>query len=135
MFKLKKIINSGVNVPEPEMLHAQSTLALESGSTVYSNLGIITAGGQTTKPTHVIIKSKAKGEEMVLCHRISPNMIFEVEIVGNDVSDLLDGDKICLLNDGNGYSKCSTTTDGGVATIYDMNGATKSGDTVLVTFN
>ena len=61
-------------------------------------------------------------------------MIFEVEVVGDNVAALSKGKKIRLFNEGFGYSKCSDVIDGGIACIVDMNGAVKSGDTVYVSF-
>ncbi len=135
MFKLKKILNSGVNVPEPEIVHAQPSIDLAAGSTAYSNAGTLTRGGATTKPTHVLIRTKEKGTEQALCYRITPEMIFEVEVVGDNIGEIYAGDSICLYQEGaEGYSKCCDTFEGGVALIKDKNGATKSGDTIYVSF-
>lgn len=135
MFKLKKIMNSCVNVPEPEIVSAQPSLVLSAGSTAYSNTGTLTKGDATTKPTHVLINAKEKGQEQALCYRITPDMIFEVEAVGDNVGDICIGDYVCLYLEGaEGYSKCSDVFEGGVAYVYDNNGATKSGDTLYVSF-
>jgi hypothetical protein len=135
MFKLKKILNSGTNVPEPELVAAHMSITLNTGAVGTLVNGSLSTGSATTKPTHVLLKKKEKGEEYAICYRINPNMIFEVELVSENVADLLDGDSVCLYLDGTGgYSKCSGETEGGVAFINDMNGATKSGDTVYVSF-
>ena len=134
MFKLKRIVNSGVNVPEPELLQSQTSVFLKAGSTAYAKDGLIAPGGEGTVPTHVLLRNKDKLEREALCYRIYPDMIFEVEVVGDNVGALSKGKKIRLYNDGYGYSKCSDEVEGGVALIVDMNGAVKSGDTVYVSF-
>lgn len=134
MFKLTRIINSGVNVPEPEMLPVQSSIIFAAGSTAVLNGGTLTLGNETTKPTHIIIRKKPKGENVALCYRINPNMIFKVQIVGDYIDNLCEGKIVCLHTDGLGYTKCSDTTEGGVALINDMNGAIESGDSVYVSF-
>ncbi|MBR2965077.1 MAG: hypothetical protein IKC34_00850 [Clostridia bacterium] len=134
MFKLKRIVNSGANVPEPELLSSQLSVFLKAGSTAYCKDGLISPGGESTIPTHVLLRNKDKGETEALCYKIYPNMIFEVEVVGDNVAALSKGKKIRLCNEGFGYSKCSDEVEGGVALIVDMNGAVKSGDTVYVSF-
>ena len=135
MFKLKRIISSGVNVPEPELLTLMPNTYSEAGSVLtMSEDGLLTVGSATTKPTHVLIATANKGDERALCYRISPNMIFETSLYG-DPEYLYEGAIVTLYNNKNGFMLVTDNTEGGVATVYDMMGAKKTGDSLLVVFN
>ena len=136
MFKLIKILNTGVNVPEPEQLPCETNLALDAGACVIydSASNKIYSGDQTETPTHVLIKESKPGDSFALCYRISPDMIFEVPITGNP-EVLRNGMSVELsLRNGHGAYAISDIADG-PAKIYSLEGATKPGDKVLVTFN
>lgn len=134
MFKLINIINSGVNVPEPVLLPADPSIVLDAGATAVFTDGQLTLGAEDVKPTHIIIRKKLENEKEALCYRITPDMLFEVEVYGDNVDTLLNGQSLCLHIDGNGYTKCSDLTIDGVALIHDENGAFKDNDSVIVSF-
>ena len=134
MFKLKRIISSGVNVPEPELLTVEPGLYSEAGAVlVMTEDGLLSVGNYKTKPTHVLLATVNKGDERALCYRINSDMIFETTLFG-DPEYLYEGARVTLYNDTTGVMSVTDTTDEGVATVYDMAGAKKSGDSLLVTF-
>lgn len=135
MFKLKKIINSGVNVPEPERCHVNLSKDVKAGTALIESGGILGIGTNSMTPTHITVHDIKKGNGYALCYRISPDMIFEVEIASHEVGMLSNGSRINLFDDGNGYNKLSDNVlEEGGAFVYDMNGASKYDDTFYVIF-
>ena len=134
MFKLIKILNSGVNVPEPELLPCEANLVLDAGACVVynSNSNKIYSGDQVEAPTHILIKGIKDSDKFALCYRISPDMIFEVPIIGNPASLHAGMTVEFALKDGlTAYA--ASDIAGGPAVIYSLEGATKSGDKILIT--
>lgn len=135
MFKLKRIISSGVNVPEPELIPLAPNLYSEAGAALaMSEDGLLDIGDYKTMPTHILIAKANKNDLYGLCYRITPNMIFETTLYG-DPKYLYEGMNVTLYNDKKGVNCVTDSTESGVATIYDMAGAKKSGDRLLVVFN
>ena len=136
MFKLIKILNTGVNVPEPELLPCETNVALDAGScVVYNNSNnIIRACDHTSPPTHILVKDVKKGDAFALCYRVSSEMIFEVPLIGSPANVRIGMDAEFIIKDGHGAYAIGDN-DGGAAIIYSLEGAKKSGDKVLVTFN
>ena len=86
-------------------------------------------------PTHITIGDVKKGSRDALCYRISPEMIFEAEILSEEANMILNGSRITLADDGEGFNKLSDNTlEEGGALVYDTNGATVYGDTMYVSF-
>ena len=136
MFKLIKILNTGVNVPEPELLPSEINLALNAGACVVynSNSNKIYSGDPAEAPTHILIKELKHGDSFALCYRISPDMIFEVPLIGSPANVHAGMSVEFIIEDGHGIYAISDN-DSGPVTIYSLEGATKSGDKVLITFN
>ena len=134
MFKLKKIINSGVNVPEPELCSVYLNHAVKAGSALHDDMGTLVLGDAAAKPTHIAINDIPKGAHMALCYRISPDMLFEVPILSDNVSAISIGANLCLQDNGGYLALCDLSADN-CAVIYDLNGARNDGDTVYVKFN
>ena len=134
MFKLVKIPNAGVNVPEPEKLPCQFNFNVEAGCCVVYNpsLNLLAMGDQMENPTHILVHNAKKGDKTAICYRISPDMIFETTLVGSP-AELHEGMTVeFALNNTHGAYGISDIKSG-PAIIYSLDGATKSGDKVLVT--
>jgi len=134
MFKLRKIITSGVNVPEPEIIAAEGSYCLAAGAALVLQENILIFGNQDQKPTHITLQNMNEDDYRALCYKITPNMVFEVEVIGENIASISKGTKLCLCNTAYGYTALSDETENGVATVYDRNNAKKSGDTMYVTF-
>ena len=133
MFKLIKVMNSGINVPEPQILpKAEEEIA--RGEVLVISGGKATHCPTTTKPTHIALATAKAKDENSVCAMISPDMIFECPITEGTPSTLTVGTKVCLTQKNGQTAGVNTTTTSGVATIYDTLGANKIGDTVLITF-
>lgn len=135
MFKLIKIINAGVNVPEPVALKKETSLFIEAGTALIKGTsGALSFCPSDEKPEFISIGRALAGEGEVSCYAVEDNMIFETRIAGNP-SSLKVGDKIVLIEDDNGCtSYCSSVTTNGVATITDLCGAKESSDRINVKF-
>ena len=75
------------------------------------------------------------GKSTVLCHDVTPNMLFETYICtylqGTEI-----GDKVELARDSDGMTTCVDTyaSDNGVATVIDLMIASEEGDHIIVKF-
>ena len=135
MFKLKKIINSGVNVPEPERCYVSLTKDVKAGTLLLESEGILGIGNATMTPTHITISDIKKGGGYALCYRISPEMIFEIETRSYEIAMVSRGCRLSLIDDGSGFNAISDNIiEEGGALVYDTNGAAVYGDTMYVTF-
>ena len=134
MFKLIKILNSGVNVPEPELLPCDFSFDVDAGCCVIFDhvRHLISVGDQTEPPTHILIQNAKKDDKTILCYRISPDMIFETPLIGSPAAIHAGMTVEFALKDAlTAYA--ASDIAGGPAVIYSLEGATKSGDTILVT--
>ena len=136
MFKLIKILNSGANVPEPEIRPCETNVAFDAGTcVVYDNsYDAIRICDQTAMPSHILAKNVKKGDSCALCYPISREMIFEVPLIGSP-ENVRAGRSLELVNEDGHGTYAVSDNDGGTAFVYSLEGATKSGDKVLVTFN
>lgn len=134
MFKLKKILNSGINVPEPELLPLGSSDEIKAGSALVLIEGEIHLCAMDDQPTYMSVGNAAAGSDSLLCHRITPEMIFEVEAIGDSAGSVYEGCTLMLTEDGRACSAKIDEIDNGRATVVYMNGYAKSGDTVYVSF-
>ena len=134
MFKLIKIQNSGVNVPEPMILKKAGGIEVKIGEALLLEDGLLSPCLATTKPTHVAIKSADYGDDYVTVYEVNSNMLFETT-VDDDPTSLDIGQRVTVVTDEDGCAvKVSATTSSGVATIVDLMGASKIGDKLTVKF-
>ena len=125
MFIVKKILGARINVPEPEKHIA--------GTAITQGMALTLTGGKlvaaTGTPTHIALGA-AKADEEVACYAVLPAMHFEVPVTAAPTS-LKEGDKVTIAKDSLGVT---ATTESGVATIVDLNGAKAAGDLIMVKF-
>ena len=134
MFKLIKIQNSGVNVPEPQKFDKSASLRIKAGDALVFENGIIISCPATSVPTHIAFADAKYNEYSVYAYAINENMLFETN-VGEDPSELMLGYKVTIDKDSDGCSsRVTTTTTSGVATIVDLMNASKVGDKITVKF-
>lgn len=134
MFKLIKIQNSGVNVPEPQKFEKSASLKIKAGDALIFENGIIAMCPATSVPTHIAFSDSKYNEYTVFAYPINSNMLFETT-VGADPSSLLLGSKVTVGKDSEGSaSRVTATTTSGVATIVDLMNAARVGDKITVKF-
>ena len=134
MFKLIKIQNSGVNVPEPQKFEKSASLKIKAGDALIFENGIIAMCPANSVPTHIAFSDSKYNEYTVFAYPINSNMLFETT-VGADPSSLLLGSKVTVGKDSEGSaSRVTATTTSGVATIVDLMNAAKVGDKITVKF-
>lgn len=125
MFNVKKILGARINVPEPEKHIA--------GTAITQGMALTLTGGKlvaaTGTPTHIALGA-AKADEEVACYAVLPAMHFEVPVNAAPTS-LKEGDKVTIAE---GSLGVTATTQSGVATIVDLNGAKAAGDLIMVKF-
>ena len=134
MFKLIKIVNSGVNVPEIIKLPKSTSLTVKMGSALTLSGGNVTMCSPTSVPTHIAAEDADASKNSVFCYAVCGNMLFETVFSASPASLAL-GDKVTLATDSSSCTgKVSATTASGVATIVDLMNAKASGDKVTVKF-
>lgn len=135
MFKLIKIISSGSNTPDPCRMLTSSGISYKAGTALKLSSGRLANATATDKPEFIAVESAAAGEKTTLvCYPVSADMLFEVPISGMPAM-VKAGTKVTLSVDADGYAdKVSNSATDGVATIFDMREATKSGDSIIVRF-
>ena len=132
MFRLLKIENARMNVPEPEYLDAKASEVISIGEALTLSGGVLTKCTGTTKPTHIAMGEKAAADtnrRMPAC-RVESNQVYAVPVTAAPTS-LVPGSKVTIYTDG--MQVTATTTDG-VATVVDKNGAAAVGDEIIVRF-
>lgn len=133
MFKLIKILNSGVNVPEPKAYPTSGDVALEVGSALVLRGGLLRSAEEVEMPEYVSASAAKKGETTILAYEIFENMLFETPILASP-EGLVIGEKLTLTREATSAVGVSSTTTAGVATIHDLCGAEKAGDKIVVQF-
>lgn len=134
MFKLIKILNSGVNVPENVKLPKSTSLEVKMGSALTLAGGSVANCGASAAPTYIAAQNAAAGESSVLCYAVSGNMLFETTVSAAPAA-LKIGDKVTLGTDADGAAvNVTATTTSGVATVIDLAGAKNAGDKITVKF-
>ena len=132
MFKLIKILNSGTNVPEPRRVK-NGGASIVAGCALNYSAGAVVSSTATSKPDCIAMCDALAGAEAFV-YDITPDMLFEVTVTA-DPDALAVGNALTLAIDGNGIAYGVTaTTSGGVATVYDLAGATAAGDKITVKF-
>ncbi len=134
MFKLIKIQNTGVNVPEPVKMSKNTSAKINIGTALILKNGIVQSAGATETPTHIALENAALEEKKILCYEIYPNMLFETK-VNADPAALKAGDKVTLDFDSDSCAAYVTaTTASGVATIAEINDVIEAGNNITVKF-
>lgn len=131
MFRLLKIENARMNVPEPVYLEVTASEAVAIGEALVLTGGQLTKCGATTKPTYMAMGIKAADDpkrELPVC-RVEANQVYAVPVTV-DPSTLTVGDKVTLHTDG---LQVTATTTAGVATVEDV-GDAGAGDEITVRF-
>lgn len=130
MFRLIKIENARINVPEPEYLDVTAAEAVSEGEALVLTSGKLTKCGATVAPQFIAMASlsaDATKRKIAVC-RVEKNQVYEVPVTAAPTS-LNVGDKVTLNTDG---LQVTATTTSGVVTIVNLNGATAAGDKVVV---
>ena len=130
MFKLLKIENARMNVPEPVFHEATANEAIYIGEALVLSSGKLTKCSATTKPDFIAIGQIGEGDtnrKVAVC-RVESNQVYEVPVT-DDPTDLKVGDKVTVHTDG---LQITADTTSGVITIENLNGAEKAGDTIVV---
>ena len=130
MFKLLKIENARMNVPEPEYLEVTESEAVEMGEALVLASGKLTKCGATVAPSFIAmgVKSSADPDRKMPVCRVEKNQVYEVPVTASPAT-LKVGDKITLHTDG--LSVTATTTNG-VITVVSLSGASAAGDKITV---
>ena len=126
MFKLIKIENGRMNVPEPE--YYLSNAALACGQTVALSGGKLVAN--TATPTHITLGAASAANEKVPCVRLESSQVYEVPVSATPTS-LAVGDKVTVASGG---KEVTATKDGGIATFVSLEDAKAAGDKITVRF-
>lgn len=130
MFKLLKIENASMNVPEPVFYDAAAGEAVSIGEALQLTNGKLTKCGATTKPEFISMGEKGATDEkrsLAAC-RVTPAMLWEVPVTAIP-SALKPGDKVTLNSDG---MQVTATTSSGVITVEDVGAAAAAGDKITV---
>lgn len=130
MFRLLKIENARMNVPEPEYLDVKASEAVAMGEALVLTSGKLTKCGATVAPTYIAmgIKSADDTNRTIPVCRVEKNQVYAVPVTAAPTS-LTVGSKVTLHTDG--LQVTATTTDG-VVTVVDLNGAAAAGDEIIV---
>lgn len=128
MFKLLKIENGRMNVPEPVFHEVTANEAVEIGEALVLAEGKLTKA--TGKPEFISmgVKTAADIDRKLGVCRVEPNQVYEVPVSAAPTS-LKVGNKVTLNTDG---LQVTATTSNGVVTIENLNGATAAGDKIIV---
>lgn len=130
MFKLVRIENSRMNVPEPLFYEATADEAIAEGEALVLTSGKLTKCGATAKPAYIAMSAcaaSASARKIAVC-RVEANQIWEVPCNAAPTS-LVPGSLVTLHTDG---LQVTATTTSGVVTVVDTNGASAAGDRLLV---
>lgn len=130
MFRLLKVENGRMNVPEPVFHDVTAGEAVEIGEALVLTGGKLTKCGATTKPEFIAngVKSASDENRKLGVVRVEGNQVYEVPVTGAPTS-LKVGDKVTINTDG---LQVTATVTNGVITIDHLNGATAAGDKLIV---
>ena len=130
MFKLIKIENGRMNVPEPVYHDVTDDEAVEYGEALVLASGKFTICGATVKPTHIAMGSVAADatKRTLAAARVEDNQLYEVPVTAAPTG-LTAGSKVTLHTDG---LQVTATTTSGVVTVESLNGASAAGDIIVV---
>ncbi len=134
MFKLIRILHSGVNVPEPCRLPVTAETAYKAGSALKLTSGKADNCGATDAPAYIAAETLAADKKTtVLAYPITGGMLFETAVSAAPTA-LTIGSKVTLNVSGSAAVGVTATATNGVATIVDLCGAAAAGDKVIVKF-
>ena len=134
MFKLIKIQNSGVNVPELEKREKPYYNIVKAGEALIIEDGQLNSCPATSAPTYIAFAGAGEDTDTVVCYPVNSDMIFETT-VNEDPAQIVNGSKVTIGKDDDYSSVCVTaTTASGVATVVDKMDASKIGDKIAVKF-
>ena len=130
MFRLLKIENARMNVPEPEYLEVTDGEAVAEGEALVLASGKLTKCGATAAPAYIAmgVKTAADTKRTIPVCRVEKNQVYAVPVTAVPTA-LKIGDKVTLYADG---MQVTATTSGGVITVVDLCGATAIGDEIIV---
>lgn len=136
MFKLNKIINGRMNVPEMEYLPVTASETFTEGEALILSGGKLTKASGTTKPTYIAAKSyvaPATGAEKLPCFRVARDMVFTAPVTFSSTAvAIVLGSKVTIDSDGLGVTDVTTS---GVATVVDtLSAGSTNGDLIEVIF-
>ncbi len=117
MFILRKITDSGVNVPETVKMKADKASTYKAGCALTLKSGVV-KNCTATETAKYIAQENASGKEYISCFKVNPNMIFEAP-ASADISALNIGAKVTLGITNGVALGVTATTDGGVAEIVE----------------
>ncbi len=140
MIKLVKMMNSGVNVPEPIQLKFNSTIELKAGHFCYMKNGDISTWQENSRERLLYVLRDPMLEVYpcyLLCYIVTPDMVFEAE-VANKPHEVSVGQTF-RFDDNDDELLYSITTQGVdesnlVGTVIDSTAYPRTGK-VLVQFN
>lgn len=130
MFKLIKIENARMNVPEPVFREVTASEAVVMGEALVLTSGKLTKCGATVKPEFIAMADCASDEakRIIPVARVEANQLYEVPVQTAPTS-LVEGSKVTLHTDG---LQVTATTTNGVVTVENLNGAAAAGDVIVV---
>lgn len=130
MFRLIKIENARMNVPEPVFHEVTASEAVQLGEALVLTSGKLTKCGATAKPEFIAMADCAAdaAKRLIPVARVEANQLYEVPVTAAPTS-LVEGDKVTLHTDG---MQVTATTTLGVVTVESLNGAAAAGDTIVV---
>jgi hypothetical protein len=133
MFKLTKIEGGRINVFEPEILPVGGAKVLDGQALVLSGGALVDANG--AKPTFIALSDCEAGKD-VSVGRVADNQVYEVALSAVPGDTVKVGVKLATSKTAAGNTMfVSISTTSGVAEVVSLNGATKSGDKILVRFS
>lgn len=130
MFRLLKIENARINVPEPEFHDATANEEISLGEALVLSGGVLTKCGATATPEFISMCNLSASETSrnIPVARVTKDQVYEVPVMAAPTA-LKAGNKVTLHTDG--LQVTATTTDGKI-TVINTNGAKVAGDTIVV---
>lgn len=130
MFKLIKIENARMNVPEPVFHEVTENEAVVMGEALVLTDGKLKKCVATVKPEFIAMADCAAdaAKRLIPAARVEPNQLYEVPVQAAPTS-LVEGSKVTLHTDG---LQVTATTTSGVVTVESLNGAAAAGDIIVV---
>lgn len=133
MFRLVKILNGRINQAEPIRVPSVPAEVYSFGEALSLTEGKVTKCAPTERPDCICCEdytAPAEGGRAIIVEAVSSEMIFEAPISASPAS-LCVGAAITLGADA---LSVSATTEGGVATVFDLLDAKNANDKILVRF-
>ncbi len=134
MFKIVSILNGRTSVPETVKLNVSASFKFKRGGALVVLSGKATACTATSAPTFISAQDRTDNTATtLLAYPVTEDLVLEAP-VSEDPSSLKIGQKVTITLSGGQAVGVTATTEGGVATIYDLQGANAIGDPILVRF-